>query len=46
MIWGMIGFEGPISLCKVEGTLNSQAYIDQILNKFVKRKFKNKVITF
>jgi hypothetical protein len=40
MIWGIIGYNGPISLCKVTTRLNSQEYIDEILEKYVKTNKK------
>lgn len=43
MIWGMIGYEGPIAFCEVDGRLNSDKYIDDILKKYVicNKKLKN-----
>jgi len=35
MVWGMIGPEGGIAFCKVDGTLNSDYYINSILKEWV-----------
>ena len=48
MVWGMICYQGPLSLCKIEGNLNSQVYIEEILKKYVikNKKIKNKKVQF
>ena len=48
MVWGLISFTGPIALCKVEGKLNSDNYIENILKKYVitNKKIKKRIYYF
>lgn len=32
MVWGMISSKGPVAICEVDGRLNSELYISEILN--------------
>ena len=48
MIWGMISYDGPISFCEVEGRLNSEKYIEDILKPHVlkNKKISKKLVYF
>ena len=48
MIWGMIGPNGGIALCPVEGRMNSEKYINSILEPyvFINEDIQNKSVYF
>lgn len=50
MVWGMIGPNGGIAFCCIEGRMNSDAYIDTILYPYVfaneSTGIKNKSVYF